>query len=202
MSRYRGPKLRIIRRLGELPGLTQKICERKYPAGQHGPKKRMVKESQYALQLKEKQKLRFNYGLTERQLIRYVREAKRRTGSTGENLLQIIETRLDNVVFRLGFAKTIASARQLVNHGHISLNGRRVTIPSFLCSVNDTIEVREKSRNFIQKSITDLTTQAVPIHLDSNLDKLSGNVKDLAARDQIGININELLVVEYYSRKV
>ena len=80
MSRYRGPKLRIIRRLGELPGLTQKICERKYPAGQHGPKKRMVKESQYALQLKEKQKLRFNYGLTERQLIRYVREAKRRTG--------------------------------------------------------------------------------------------------------------------------
>jgi small subunit ribosomal protein S4 len=202
MSRYRGPKLRIIRRLGELPGLTQKICERKYPAGQHGPKKRMVKESQYALQLKEKQKLRFNYGLTERQLIRYVREAKRRTGSTGENLLQIIETRLDNVVFRLGFAKTIASARQLVNHGHISVNGRRVTIPSFLCSVNDTIEVREKSRNFIQKSITDLTTQAVPIHLDSNLDKLSGNVKDLAARDQIGININELLVVEYYSRKV
>ena len=202
MSRYRGPKLRIIRRLGELPGLTQKICERKYPAGQHGPKKRMVKESQYALQLKEKQKLRFNYVLTERQLIRYVREAKRRTGSTGENLLQIIETRLDNVVFRLGFAKTIASARQLVNHGHISVNGRRVTIPSFLCSVNDTIEVREKSRNFIQKSITDLTTQAVPIHLDSNLDKLSGNVKDLAARDQIGININELLVVEYYSRKV
>jgi small subunit ribosomal protein S4 len=202
MSRYRGPKLRIIRRLGELPGLTQKICERKYPAGQHGPKKRMVKESQYALQLKEKQKLRFNYGLTERQLIRYVREAKRRTGSTGENLLQIIETRLDNVVFRLGFAKTIASARQLVNHGHISVNGRRVTIPSFLCSVNDTIEVREKSRNFIQKSITDVTTQAVPIHLDSNLDKLSGNVKDLAARDQIGININELLVVEYYSRKV
>jgi small subunit ribosomal protein S4 len=202
MSRYRGPKLRIIRRLGELPGLTQKICERKYPAGQHGPKKRMVKESQYALQLKEKQKLRFNYGLTERQLIRYVREAKRRTGSTGENLLRIIETRLDNVVFRLGFAKTIASARQLVNHGHISVNGRRVTIPSFLCSVNDTIEVREKSRNFIQKSITDVTTQAVPIHLDSNLDKLSGNVKDLAARDQIGININELLVVEYYSRKV
>jgi len=202
MSRYRGPKLRIIRRLGELPGLTQKICERKYPAGQHGPKKRLVKESQYALQLKEKQKLRFNYGLTERQLIRYVREAKRRTGSTGENLLQIIETRLDNVVFRLGFAKTIASARQLVNHGHISVNGRRVTIPSFLCSVNDTIEVREKSRNFIQKSITDVTTQAVPIHLDSNLDKLSGNVKDLAARDQIGININELLVVEYYSRKV
>lgn len=202
MSRYRGPKLRIIRRLGELPGLTQKICERNYPAGQHGPKKRMVKESQYALQLKEKQKLRFNYGLTERQLIRYVREAKRRKGSTGENLLQIIETRLDNIVFRLGFAKTIASARQLVNHGHISVNGRRVTIPSFLCSVNDTIEVREKSRNFIQKSVTQLTNQAVPIHLDSNLDKLSGNVKDLAARDQIGIAINELLVVEYYSRKV
>ena len=162
----------------------------------------MVKESQYSLQLKEKQKLRFNYGLTERQLVRYVREAKRRNGSTGENLLQIIETRLDNIVFRLGFAKTIASARQLVNHGHIAVNGRRVTIPSFLCSVNDTIEVREKSRNFIKKAVEGAASQAVPLHLDSNLDKLAGNVKDLAARDQIGVSVNELLVVEYYSRRV
>ena len=202
MSRYRGPRLRIIRRLGELPGLTQKVCGPNYPAGQHGPKKRMVKESQYSLQLKEKQKLRFNYGLTERQLVRYVREAKRRNGSTGENLLQIIETRLDNIVFRLGFAKTIASARQLVNHGHIAVNGRRVTIPSFLCSVNDTIEVREKSRNFIKKAVEGAASQAVPLHLDSNLDKLAGNVKDLAARDQIGVSVNELLVVEYYSRRV
>jgi small subunit ribosomal protein S4 len=202
MSRYRGPRLRIIRRLGELPGLTQKVCSRTYPAGQHGPKKRMTKESQYALQLKEKQKLRFNYGLTERQLIRYVREAKRRNGSTGENLLQIIETRLDNIVFRLGFAKTIANARQLVNHGHVTVNGRSVTIPSFLCKVNDTIEIREQSRNFIKKSVEQLSSQSVPIHLDSNLDKLSGNVKDIAARDQIGVLINELLVVEYYSRKV
>ena len=166
MSRYRGPRLRIIRRLGELPGLTQKVSGRNYPAGQHGPKKRMGKESQYSLQLKEKQKLRFNYGLTERQLVRYVREAKRRNGSTGENLLQIIETRLDNIVFRLGFAKTIASARQLVNHGHIAVNGRRVTIPSFLCSVNDTIEVREKSRNFIKKVVEGAASQAVPLHLD------------------------------------
>ena len=202
MSRYRGPKLRITRRLGDLPGLTQKLCIRNYPAGQHGPKKRMVKESQYALQLKEKQKLRFNYGLTERQLIRYVREAKRRTGSTGENLLQIIETRLDNIVFRLGFAKTIAGARQLINHGHIKVNKQRVTIPSFLCKVNDSIEVQEKSFNFIKKSLQESSSKTIPMHLNSNLENLTGTVKDLVARDQIGISINELLVVEYYSRKV
>mgnify|MGYP000014331589 FL=1 len=202
MARYRGPRVKVVRRLGELPGLTTKIPNRNYPAGQHGPTAGMTKMSQYRVRLQEKQKLRFNYGLTERQLIRYVREAKRRNGSTGENLLQIIETRLDNIVFRLGLAKTIAGARQLVNHGHIAVNGRRVTIPSFLCSVNDKIEVREKSRNFIKKSVEGAEAQAVPLHLDANLDKLSGTVKDFAARDQIGVSINELLVIEYYSRKV
>ena len=202
MARYRGPKFRIIRRLGELPGLTQKICTRNFPAGQHGPKKRLVKESQYALQLKEKQKLRFNYGITERQLIKYVREARRRTGSTGEILLQILENRLDNIVFRLGFASTIAGARQLINHGHIVVNDQRVTIPSFLCKVNDKISVREPSKKFVKRLIETKSGLTIPNHLDSNLEMLSGNVKNLVSRDQIGVVVNELLVVEYYSRKV
>lgn len=202
MARYRGPKLRLVRRLGELPGLTQKVCSRNYPAGQHGPKKRLVKESQYALQLKEKQKLRFNYGISERQLIHYMREARRRPGSTGEILLQIIETRLDNIVFRLGFAKTIAHARQLINHGHISVNSKRVTIPSYLCQVNDMINVRENSKNFIKKAIENNSTAIIPTHLDVNLEKLTGTIKDIASRDTIGVLVNELLVVEYYSRKV
>jgi len=153
MARYRGPRLRIIRRLGELPGLTQKTCERNFPPGQHGPKKKLTgnqksKESQYAIRLKEKQKLRFNYGISERQLISYVREARRRSGSTGEILLQLLEMRLDNIVFRLGFAPTIASARQLISHGHIAINGIRTNIPSYLCKINDTISVAENSKNF------------------------------------------------------
>lgn len=202
MARYRGPKFRIIRRLGELPGLTQKVCTRNFPAGQHGPKKRLVKESQYALQLKEKQKLRFNYGITERQLIKYVREARRRTGSTGEILLQILENRLDNIVFRLGFASTIAGARQLINHGHIVVNDQRVTIPSFLCKVHDKISVREPSKKFVKKLIEIKSGCTIPTHLESNLETLSGHIKNTISRDQIGVLVNELLVVEYYSRKV
>lgn len=207
MARYRGPRLRIIRRLGELPGLTQKICTRNYPAGQHGPKKKVVgnqklKESQYAIRLKEKQKLRFNYGINERQLIKYVREARRRNGSTGEILLQILETRLDNIVFRLGFAPTIAAARQLISHGHIAVNSKRINIPSYLCKINDSISVKESSRNFIKKSLETFSSSSIPSHLEVNTEALNGKVKNIASRDNIGVQINELLVVEYYSRKV
>ena len=207
MARYRGPRLRIIRRLGELPGLTQKVCERNYPAGQHGPKKKFVgnqksKESQYAVRLKEKQKLRFNYGINEKQLIKYVREARRRNGSTGEILLQILETRLDNIVFRLGFAPTIAAARQLISHGHISVNSKRINIPSYLCKINDNISVNEVSRNFIKKSFDRFSALPTPSHLEVNTDNLMGKVKTLASRENIGVQINEVLVVEYYSRKV
>lgn len=203
MARYRGPRLRIIRRLGELPGLTQKLSSRNYPAGQHGPKKKMAsKESQYGIRLKEKQKLRFNYGITERQLIRYVREARRRNGSTGEILLQILETRLDNIVFRLGLAPTIAAARQLISHGHISINSRRMNIPSYLCKINDTISINENSKTFIKKSLEKFSGQPVPNHLELNVDTLTGKIKNFVSRDNIGVQINELLVVEYYSRKV
>jgi len=207
MARYRGPRLRIIRRLGELPGLTQKTCERNFPPGQHGPKKKLTgnqksKESQYAIRLKEKQKLRFNYGISERQLISYVREARRRSGSTGEILLQLLEMRLDNIVFRLGFAPTIASARQLISHGHIAINGIRTNIPSYLCKINDTISVAENSKNLIKKSLERLSSSTIPGHLNLNTEKLTAIVNNAVPRDLVGLQINELLVVEYYSRKV
>lgn len=202
MARYRGPKLRIIRRLGELPGLTQKVSSRNYPAGQHGPKNKNLKESQYAVRLKEKQKLRFNYGVTERQLIQYVRKARRLNGSTGELLLQILEMRLDNIVFRLGLAPTINSARQLITHGHIQVNSKHLNIPSYTCKVNDVISVSDKSRNFVKKLFENNSLNPVPSHLEFNSEKFIGNIKTLANRENIGININELLVVEYYSRKV
>lgn len=207
MARYRGPRLRIIRRLGELPGLTQKSCTRDFPPGQHGPKKKTSgnqksKESQYAVRLKEKQKLRFNYGISERQLISYVREARRRKGSTGEILLQLLEMRLDNVVFRLGFAPTIAAARQLISHGHIFINKQRINIPSYICKMNDLISVNSKSSNLVKKSLERSSGQLTAPHLDLNLEKLSATVLDTVPRDLVGLQINELLVVEYYSRKV
>lgn len=207
MARYRGPRLRIIRRLGELPGLTQKTCARNFPPGQHGPKKKLSgnqksKESQYAIRLKEKQKLRFNYGISERQLISYVREARRRNGSTGEILLQLLETRLDNIVFRLGFAPTIPAARQLISHGHIAINGIRTNIPSYLCKINDTISVAENSKNLVKKSLERLNSTTIPVHLNLNTEKLTAIVNNAVPRDLVGLQINELLVVEYYSRKV
>jgi small subunit ribosomal protein S4 len=131
MSRYRGAVLRIVRRLGELPGLTRKTTKRTTRPGQHGDQNR--KTSEYSIRLEEKQKIRFNYGLTERQLLKYVRNARRIKGSTGEALLQLLEMRLDNIVFRLGMAPTIPAARQLVNHGHICVNTKRVSIPSYQC---------------------------------------------------------------------
>ena len=207
MARYRGPKLRIIRRLGELPGLTQKNCTRDCPPGQHGPKKKTggnqkSKESQYAVRLKEKQKLRFNYGISERQLISYVREARKRKGSTGEILLQLLEMRLDNIVFRLGFAPTIAAARQLISHGHVVIDKQRVTIPSYICKINYLISVTSNSQKFVKNSLERFTSDLVAPHLEVNRDTLSARVLTTVPRDGVGLQINELLVVEYYSRKV
>ena len=128
MSRYRGPKLRIIRKLGDLPGFTSKTTERLFPPGQHGPGKagRKSSLSEYGIRLQEKQKLRYNYGISEKQLLSYVKEARRLPGATGSILLQILEMRLDNIVYRLGFAPTISAARQIVSHGHITVNGKKV----------------------------------------------------------------------------
>lgn len=205
MARYRGPRLRLVRRLGELPGLTQKECTRNFPPGQHGPKKRGTqksKESQYAKRLKEKQKLRFNYGISERQLLSYVREARRRKGSTGELLLQLLEMRLDSIVFRLGFAPTIAAARQLITHGHIFINNHRVDIPSYICKLNDCISIAPNSQKFVKSAMERFTSKMDAPHLEVNKEKLSAVVKTVISRENVGLDINELFVVEYYSRKV
>ncbi len=154
------------------------------------------------MRLKEKQKLRFNYGISERQLISYVREARRRKGSTGEILLQLLEMRLDNIVFRLGFAPTIAGARQLISHGHIFINKQRINIPSYICKINDLISVTSNSHELVKKSVERSQSQLAAPHLELNKEKLSAVILDTVPRDLVGLQINELLVVEFYSRKV
>ena len=145
MSRYRGPKIRIVRRLGELPGLTNKTTTRETLPGQHRKVRgKQNNVSSYAVRLQEKQKLRYHYGLSEKQLLSYVKEARRLKGSTGSVLLQLLEMRLDNIVYRLGIGNTIPASRQIVNHGHIMINNKIVSIPSFLCQPGDKIEIRNR----------------------------------------------------------
>ena len=202
MSRYRGPRLRIIRKLGELPGFTSKFSNRQTLPGQHSTS--IKKLSQYGIRLREKQKLRFNYGITESQLIRYVRKARKIKGSTGEILLQLLEMRLDNIVFRLGITPTIAAARQLISHGHVLVNNQKVTIPSYECKPKDSIAIspKKQSRNLVTnfREISNVTN--IPIHLSFNRETLTGTVNNIINRQSVGLNLNELLIVEYYSRQV
>nr|NP_043212.1 ribosomal protein S4 [Cyanophora paradoxa]P48133.1 RecName: Full=Small ribosomal subunit protein uS4c; AltName: Full=Cyanelle 30S ribosomal protein S4 [Cyanophora paradoxa]AAA81243.1 ribosomal protein S4 [Cyanophora paradoxa] len=201
MSRYKGPSLRIIRRLGELPGLTRKVVKkRKYPPGQHGQKSR--KRSEYAIRLEEKQKLRYNYGLTERQLVQCVRRAKQMKGSTGQILLQLLEMRLDNIVFRLGMAPTIPASRQLVNHGHICVNNKVVSIPSYQCKPGDIITVKERnaSKKIVETNLLFPGLANLPSHLEFDKSKLQGKVNDIIQREWVALEVNELLIVEFYSR--
>lgn len=201
MSRYRGPRLRIVRRLGDLPGLSRKTPRRAYPPGQHGQNRK--KRSEYAVRLEEKQKLRFNYGLSEKQLLRYVRRARRAAGSTGQVLLQLLEMRLDNTVFRMGMAPTIPAARQVVNHGHITVNGRVVNIPSYQCRPGDVIGVRNQdhSRKMIETNLMYPGLANLPSHLEFDKNNLVGKVNGVVDREWVALQINELLVVEYYSRQ-
>ncbi|MEB3215960.1 MAG: 30S ribosomal protein S4 [Nostocales cyanobacterium 94392] len=201
MSRYRGPRLRITRRLGELPGLTRKSARRAYPPGQHGQNRK--KRSEYAIRLEEKQKLKFNYGLTEKQLVRYVRKARRVTGSTGQVLLQLLEMRLDNTIFRLGMAPTIPAARQLVNHGHVTVNGREVNIASYQCRPGEVISVRNKdnSRQLVETNLQYPGLANLPSHLEFDKNTMVGKVNGVCEREWVALSVNELLVVEYYSRK-
>ena len=200
MSRYRGPRLRIVRRLGELPGLSRKTPRKAYPPGQHGQARK--KRSEYAIRLEEKQKLRFNYGVTEKQLVRYVRKARRATGSTGQSILQMLEMRLDNTVFRMGMAGTIPAARQLVNHGHITVNGRVVDIASYQCRPGDVIVVRDRaqSRRLVETNMEYPGLANLPSHLEFDKNTLTGKVNGIIEREWVALPINELLVVEYYSR--
>jgi small subunit ribosomal protein S4 len=201
MSRYRGPRLRVVRRLGDLPGLSRKSPRRAYPPGQHGQARK--KKSEYGVRLEEKQKLRFNYGITEKQLLRYVRKARRASGSTGTVLLQLLEMRLDNTVFRLGLAPTIPAARQFVNHGHVTVNGRVVDIASYQCRPGELIGVRgrDRSKQLAQSNLQYPGLANLPSHLEFDKAKLEGKVNGVCDREWVAIQINELLVVEYYSRQ-
>jgi small subunit ribosomal protein S4 len=205
MARYLGPRLRIIRRFGDLPGLTAKIPTKKVPPGQHGPNQKKQQKSSfsdYKIRLFEKQKLRYNYGLTERQLRRYVREARRKKGSTGFFLMQLLEMRLDTVIFRLGLASTIPAARQFVSHGHILINGKKINVPSFQCRPNDVITIKNKkgSRQLVERSLSNPRFSTLPYHLEFNDSTLEAVVKDLVNRKDLSFKVNELLIVEYYAR--
>lgn len=201
MARYRGPRLRVVRRLGELPGLTRKSPRRSYPPGQHGQARK--KKSEYAIRLEEKQKLRFNYGVSEKQLIRYVKKARRSGGSTGQVILQQLEMRLDNTVFRMGMAPTIPAARQLVNHGHVTVNGGVLDIASYQCRPGDVIGVRDRdaSRKLVEQNLQYPGLANLPSHLEFDKNTLVGKVNSLVEREWVALQINELLVVEYYSRQ-
>ncbi|CAN6445006.1 ribosomal protein S4 (chloroplast) [Nymphaea colorata] len=200
MSRYRGPRFKKIRRLGALPGLTSK---KPRSASDLRNQSRSGKRSQYRIRLEEKQKLRFHYGLTERQLLRYVRIAGKANGSTGQVLLQLLEMRLDNILFRLGMASTIPGARQLVNHGHILVNGRLVDIPSYRCKPRDIITTKDKqrSRALIQNHMDSSSNAELPKHLTLHSLQYKGVVNQIIDSKWVGLKVNELLIVEYYSRQ-
>ena len=164
MSRYIGPKLKITRRLGSLPGLTKKKSNKLNRPGKDGNDNTSNKLTEYGIRLEEKQKLKFNYGLSESQLFRYVKEARRRKGVTGLILLQLLEMRLDTLCFTLGFATTIAQARQLVNHGHITVNKKVVSIPSFQCRLNDIIGIKDQisSKTLVESNIKSNSISNLP----------------------------------------
>ncbi len=202
MARYTGPRVRISRRFG-LPifGPTKYLERRNYGPGVHGPKSRR-KHTDYGLGLIEKQKLRYYYGLLERQFRGVYEKALKRRGVTGEQMLQILETRLDNVVYHLGFANTRAAARQLVSHGHVRVNGRKVNIPSFALRVNDIVDIKDSSvsRQLATKNLDTATSRAVPDWLQLTKETFKGQIMRIPTRDEINPIANEQAVVEFYSR--
>ncbi|MEH7331508.1 30S ribosomal protein S4 [Neobacillus drentensis] len=200
MARYTGPSWKLSRRLGiSLSGTGKELEKRPYAPGQHGPNQRK-KLSEYGLQLQEKQKLRHMYGINERQFRNLFDKAGKLTGKHGENFMVLLESRLDNVVYRLGLARTRRAARQLVNHGHILVNGSRVDIPSFRVTAGQTISLREKSRNLdVVKEAVEVNN-FVPDFLTFDADKLEGTFTRLPERSELPAEINEALIVEFYSR--
>ncbi len=202
MARYTGPRVRISRRFGmPIFGPTKYLERRNYGPGVHGPKSHR-KVTDYGLGLIEKQKLRYYYGLLERQFRGVYEKALKRRGVTGEQMLQILETRLDNVVYHLGFANTRAAARQMVTHGHVRVNGRKVNVPSYALKVNNVIEVKNSnvSRQLATKNLEIATSRAVPDWLSLNKEEFKGTVMRIPTRDEIQPIANEQAVVEFYSR--
>ncbi|MEP6822037.1 MAG: 30S ribosomal protein S4 [Chthoniobacterales bacterium] len=203
MGRYTGPKTKVARRYGvPLFGPSKSLERKNYPPGMHGPKGSRRKQSDYAVALGEKQKLRYQYGLLEKQFRRIFQTALRRRGVTGETLLQLLETRLDNVVFRLGLANTRSGARQLVSHGHVQVNGRGVNIASFNVKAGDEIKVKDKpkSRQLALRNLELTQIAPVPEWLVADRDALSGKVSRIPVRDEMQPMVNEQLIVELYSR--
>ena len=201
MARYTGPKTKIARKFGEpIYGPDKNYEKRNYPPGQHGAAKRRKKVSEYGLQLQEKQKAKYTYGILERQFRNIFLKASKKKGITGEILLQLIESRLDNLVYRFGIAPTRAAARQLVNHRHITVNGKVVDIPSYMAKVGDIIAVRERSKSLevITNSVEGHTNRFPWLEWDSA--SLSGNFMSYPNREDIPETINEQLIVELYSK--
>lgn len=202
MARYIGPRTRKSRRLGQLldDNKAKYFDRRPYPPGEHG--RRRVRETDYLIQLREKQKVRHIYGVLEKQFRRYYEEAARAKGITGDNLMQILETRLDNVVYRSGLARTRPQARQLVNHSHIQVNGKKVNIPSFRVKGGDVVTVKARSKEIlpIQHAADTSGDRIVPEWLDVNLGERKVTVRDVPNRAQIDTAVQEQLVVELYSK--
>lgn len=201
MARYTGPRTKVSRRARQLldENKAKYFDRRPYPPGQHG--RGRIRESQYQIQLREKQKLRFMYGVLEKQFRKYYRNAVKKSGITGTNLLVILESRLDNVVYRSGLASTRPQARQLVNHGHFLVNDRKVDIPSYEVRAGDVVTVKERSNDIlpIQHAI-DTVGRTVPEWLEVQPDKRIITVSQLPSREQIDTDIKEQLIVELYSK--
>ncbi|HVN72673.1 MAG TPA: 30S ribosomal protein S4 [Desulfomonilia bacterium] len=208
MSRYTGPVCKICRREGMKLFLKGERCftdkcaieQREYPPGQHGQGR--VRTTEYRIHLREKQKVRYTYGVSEAQFRRYYDMAKRRKGVTGEMLLQLLERRLDNIVYRLGFSASRNGARQLINHGHITVNGHKVNIPSFLVDAGDEIEVREKSKKIdaVGASLDSREQRGFSEWLEVDKDTKKGKVKALPERKDMPMSVQETLIIEYYSK--
>jgi small subunit ribosomal protein S4 len=204
MSRYTGPRLKKMRALGlDLPGLSRKSIERRpYPPGQHGAKQRR-KMSDFAKQLAEKQKLSLNYGVGERQMRSYMAQARASKMASGDKLIELLERRLDNVVFRAGLAPTIPGARQLVAHGHLLVNGKRVDIPSYKVRVGDELQIREKSRTVkaIVESL-DSASVARPDWMELQKDQMKVKIREYPTRDSVPFPVDVQLVVEFYAKRL
>lgn len=201
MARYTGPRTRRSRRVRQLldENKSKYYDRRPYPPGEHG--RGRIRESQYQVQLLEKQKLRFIYGVLEKQFRRYYRQAAQQKGITGENLMRLLETRLDNVVYRAGLAATRPQARQLVNHGHFRVNDAKVDIPSYQVSQGDVVTLKERSKDvFPVLHATDTLDRVAPEWLEVNIDERKVDVITLPSRQQIDTDVQEQLIVELYSK--
>lgn len=205
MARYRGPRLKKCRAVGTvLPGLTTAATlDRPFPPGQHGARRRS-KPSDFKVRLVEKQKARWHFGLLEKQFQRYVREASRRKGPSGLNLVQLLQSRLDNIVWRMGFAPTIPAARQLVVHGHILVDGHRVDRPSFSVAAGSEIAIREKSKSksFVQEALERSAAMPRPSWIEFDPAKAAGKLITAPERGDLPFELNEQAIIEFYSQKL